>query len=237
MNTSNQFGNIKCITLDLDDTLWPVGPTIIKAESELYMWMQKNYPQVSNTYTHQQLTEKRMVLQASRKDISHDVTEVRYCSLLELGKEFGYDEKFAKQAMALFRHYRNQVEPYESCEPILSTLKQHFIIGAITNGNVQLDQIPIGKYFDFVVTAEEIGVCKPHSKMFESASQCADVPLTDILHIGDSAQTDVIGAINAGCKAIWFNNKRVPWPGGQNPHHVVHCLTELPAILNINSDN
>ncbi len=233
MKASIQFGGIKCVTLDLDDTLWPVEPTIVKAEYELYRWMKKNYPQVVNTYTQQQLTDKRAALQTRRKDISHNVTEIRYCSLLEIGDEFGYDKEFAKQAMELFRYYRNQVEPYEFSESVLLDIKQHFILGAITNGNAQLDKIPIGRHFDFVVTAEQVGTSKPDSEMFKSASQCADVPLANILHIGDSAKTDVLGAMNAGCKAIWFNSKRLPWPGGQSPHHVVHCLTELPAVLNI----
>lgn len=233
MEVSIQFENIRCVTLDLDDTLWPVEPTIVKAESELYEWLKQNYPRVCNTYTQHQLTQKRMVLQANRKDISHNVTELRYCSLLEIGDEFGYDKSFANQAMALFRFYRNQVVPYEFSESVVSTIKQHYILGAVTNGNAQLDQIPIGKYFDFVVTAEQAGVCKPDPGMFESASKLANVPLAKILHIGDSAKTDVLGAMNAGCKAIWFNSKRLPWPGGQNPHHVVHCLTEIPKVLKI----
>jgi putative hydrolase of the HAD superfamily len=237
MSINTQFEQIKCVTLDLDDTLWPVEPTIIRAELKLYQWIEENYPQVSNVYTQQDIAAKRMALQNSRADIAHNVTELRYCSLLEIADEFDCDKIFAQQALKLFRYYRNQVELFEFSESILSSLKQHFIVGAITNGNAQLDQISIGKYFDFVVTAEQVGVSKPHPEMFERASRLANVELGKIMHVGDSAQTDVIGAMNAGCKAVWFNSKRQPWPGGQNPHYVVHCLTELPAILNINNDN
>jgi putative hydrolase of the HAD superfamily len=237
MASTTQFEQVKCVTLDLDDTIWPVEPTITRAELKLYQWIEENYPQVSDVYTQQDIAAKRMALQTSRVDIAHNVTELRYCSLLEIAKEFGYNKTFAQRALKLFRHYRNQVEPFKVSESILSSLKQHFIVGAITNGNAQLDQISIGKYFDFVVTAEDVGVSKPCPDIFERASSLAKVELARIMHVGDSAQTDVIGAMNAGCKAVWFNSKRQPWPGGQNPHHVIHCLTELPAILNINSDN
>jgi FMN hydrolase / 5-amino-6-(5-phospho-D-ribitylamino)uracil phosphatase len=233
MKVITQFEGVECVTLDLDDTLWPVEPTIERAELKLYQWVEKNYPQVSNAYTQQDIAAKRMELKLSRADIAHNVTELRYCSLLEIADEFGYGNAFAQEALELFRYYRNQVEPYEFSESILAILKQHFIVGAITNGNAQLDQIPIGEYFDFVVTAEEMGVCKPHPNMFERASRLANVELANVMHVGDSAQTDVLGAMNAGCKAVWLNSKRQPWPGGQNPHHVVHSLTELPAILNI----
>ena len=228
---------IKCVTLDLDDTLWPVAPTIIKAELRLYQWIEENYPLVSDTYTQQDIVAKRTALQNRRADIAHDVTELRHCSLQEIANDVGYDKTFAQEAMDLFRFYRNQVEPFEFSESILSSLKQHFVIGAITNGNAQLERISLGKYFDFVVTAEEVGVSKPHPEIFQRASSLAQVELAEIMHVGDSAQTDVIGAMTAGCKAVWYNRKRESWPGGQNPDHVVHCLTELPAILNINSDN
>ncbi len=237
MVTHSQFNQIECVTFDLDDTLWPVAPTIIRAELKLYQWIEQNYPQVSNAYTQQDITAKRMVLQNSRIDIAHNVTELRYCSLQKIADEFGYNKTFAQEALKLFRHYRNQVELFEFSETILSVLKKHYVVGAITNGNAQLDQIPIGQYFDFVVTAEQVGVSKPHLDMFQHASSLANVELTKIMHVGDSAQTDVIGAMKAGCKAVWFNNKRQPWPGGQNPDYVIHCLTELPIILNINSDN
>ena len=231
------FENIHCVTLDLDDTLWPVEPTIVNAELKLYQWIKENYPRITDLYTQQDIAAKRTALQNSRPDLAHNVTELRICSLLEIANEFGYRKDFAHEAMKVFRHHRNQVELFEFSEPILSRLKQHFIVGAITNGNAQLEQIPIGKYFDFIVTAEEAGVSKPHPEIFKQAASLAQVHLAQIMHIGDSAQTDVLGAMNAGCQAVWFNPKRQPWPGGQNPHHVVHCLTELPAILNINGDN
>ncbi|MFK7794620.1 MAG: HAD family hydrolase [Gammaproteobacteria bacterium] len=237
MAKSTQTEQIKCVTLDLDDTLWPVEPTIVRAELKLYQWIEKNYPQVSNAYTQQDIAAKRVALQNSRTDIAHNVTELRYCSLLEIGDEFGYNKAFAEHGLQLFRRYRNQVELFEFSESILSSLKQHFVLGAITNGNAQLDQIPVGKHFDFVVSAEIVGFSKPHPKMFKQAAKLAKVELANIMHVGDSAQTDVLGAINAGCKAVWFNRKRQAWPGGQNPHYVVHCLTELQAILNIKSDN
>ena len=36
--------NIKAITLDLDDTLWPIWPTIERAEKSLDDWLGINAP-------------------------------------------------------------------------------------------------------------------------------------------------------------------------------------------------
>ena len=227
------FEDIECVTLDLDDTLWPIEPTISNAEQKLYEWFSLEYPEVTVKYSLQDVAAKRTALISSREDIAHNVTEIRYCSLLELADEFGYPNKFAKDGLALFRKHRNQVMPYQYSEPLLLRLKNKYVLGAITNGNAQLDQTPLGKHFDFSVTAAEVGVSKPDPVIFLHASKLANVHVEKMLHIGDSAKTDIIGSLNAGYRAIWFNSQRKPWPGGQTPTKVIHCLSELPTLLNI----
>lgn len=227
------FEDIECVTLDLDDTLWPIKPTISNAEHKLYQWLKDQYPKVVDKYSQEDITAKQVALSTTRADIAHNVTELRYCSLLEIADEFGYSQQLAAEGLALFRKYRNQVEPYQHSDNILAILKQHFILGAITNGNAQLEKTSIGGYFDFVVTAADAGVSKPHPEIFIQAAQLAKVELSKIVHVGDSVQADVLGAMHAGCKAVWFNEKRLAWPGGQNPHQVIHCLSELPKMLKI----
>ena len=227
------FNDIKCVTLDLDDTLWPVEPVIDKAERELYAWLQKNYPSITDKYSIQEIAAKRNHLNQRRPDIAHNVTALRLLALRELANEFGYDAMLASAGLALFRYHRNQVEPFQHSTTTLARLKAHFTVGAVTNGNVQLEQTPLGKYFDFAVSAAEAGACKPAPEIFLKAAHSAGVRLDNILHIGDSAQADVSGALNAGCRAIWFNHKRRPWPGGQTPQAVIHCLSELPTLLGI----
>lgn len=227
------FEDVECVTLDLDDTLWPIEPTISNAEQKLYDWFSQEYPQVSAKYSIEEIAEKRASLNVSREDISHNVTELRYCALSELADEFGYSKKFADDGLMLFRKFRNQVEPYQYSELLLTTLKRKYVLGAITNGNAQLEKIPLGKHFDFTVTAAQAGVSKPDPGIFLYASKLAKVQVEKMLHVGDSPKTDVIGSLNAGYRAIWFNSERKPWPGGQNPTKVIHCLSELPALLNV----
>ena len=38
------LGKIKAITLDLDDTLWPIWPTIERAEKALHDWLSEHAP-------------------------------------------------------------------------------------------------------------------------------------------------------------------------------------------------
>ena len=227
------FEEIECVTLDLDDTLWPIEPTISNAEQKLYEWFSLKYPDVTEKYSLQEIANKRTALASCREDIAHDVTELRYCALLELADEFGYSTSFAQDGLVIFREFRNQVAPYHYSEPLLLSLKNNYVLGAITNGNAQLDQTPLGKYFDFSVTAADAGASKPDPKIFLHAANLANVHTEKMLHIGDSPKTDIIGSLNAGYRAIWFNSQRKPWPGGQTPTKVIHCLSELPGLLNV----
>lgn len=225
---NNQF---KCITFDLDDTLWPISPTIPDAESALYDWLRMHYPRVTNQYSPQDLAYKREQLKQQRDDIAHDVTALRLQSLTALAMECNYSEKLAQDGLAYFRQQRNRVSPYKEAEPTLAYLSKRYTLGAITNGNAQLEHTQLGRYFTFCVTPTEVGECKPHPDIFHYAARLAGVQAKKILHVGDCANADVVGAAQAGFTSIWLNASRKPWPGGQNPYAVIHNISELLDVL------
>jgi len=226
------FRNARCITFDLDDTLWPVAPVIEMAEQKLYDWLHKHHPKITAKYSHQALSQHRQHWCQTVPELAHDVTQLRWQHLVELAKEFNYGQELADQGLALFRQHRNQVTPFDTVEPVLSTLQKSYTIGAITNGNAQLENTPLAKYFKFSISDAQIGANKPSSSLFKAAATQADVELEQLVHVGDSAEADVIGANRAGCCSVWFNPTHRVWPGGQNPHAVIHCLSELPALVN-----
>lgn len=51
------------------------------------------------------------------------------------------------------------------------------------------------------VFSNELGVAKPHPRMFEEACVTLGVPAADVLHIGDNPDADVAGARAAGLQA------------------------------------
>ena len=44
-------GRIRAITIDLDDTLWPIWPTIERAEKALHEWVAINAPMTAAMYS------------------------------------------------------------------------------------------------------------------------------------------------------------------------------------------
>ena len=46
---------IRALSFDLDDTLWPIGPTLVAAEAALTAWFRENTPNALPVYQNQAL--------------------------------------------------------------------------------------------------------------------------------------------------------------------------------------
>lgn len=84
-------------------------------------------------------------------------------------------------------------------------------IGIISNGfyEVQYRKMQSGNiahFFDTIVLSDDIGVNKPDVRIFNHAVSKAQTTGSRSIIIGDNPTTDIIGAINAGWKAICFNH-------------------------------
>ena len=93
---------------------------------------------------------------------------------------------------------------------ILNYLKPKYNLHIITKGfeEVQTSKLTnskIHQYFKTVTNSEEAGVKKPHPDIFNYALQKANAEVETSIMIGDNFEADVLGAINAGFQAIYFN--------------------------------
>ena len=87
---------IKAISFDLDDTLWPILPVILKAEKDTNRWLIKNYPGVEKLLNNKEMMEIRDELIAQKGDLINQLSKLRELSLVELGVRSGYKKKEAK---------------------------------------------------------------------------------------------------------------------------------------------
>jgi putative hydrolase of the HAD superfamily len=87
--------------------------------------------------------------------------------------------------------------------------------------------------FDSLVFSDEAGRSKPHFEVFSRSSEALGTPLAGIVHIGDLEHTDVLGAKNAGCRAIRFTGI-TPLNGGETQaDFVTACLNDVPHLINV----
>ena len=58
---------------------------------------------------------------------------------------------------------------------------------------------------DLFVTSEHAGSFKPEEAIFRYALERAGVEPNEAVHVGDSLEADVAGALGAGMRAVWLN--------------------------------
>ena len=220
------------ITFDLDNTLWPVEPSIIHAENELYNWLKIHYPKLTNQFSKEDIQVFREPILEQYKDMLHDLTFVRTALLIKLAESVGYPESMASEAMIVYRKARNVVSFYPDTMPAIEELEKHFTLAAITNGNAEIEKMDIGQFFKKSFYSADIGVAKPHPAIFKSAIDYLGVESREIIHIGDDPINDVIGAHKAGMDTIWLNRNDEVWPKGlSEPTYTVNNLSEVTDLL------
>ena len=227
-----ELGKIKAITLDLDDTLWPIWPTIERAEKALHDWLSARAPMTSALFANPAaLRDIRAEMAASRPDLKHDMSALRRESIRLALHRAGDDPELADAAFEVFFAERQRVTFFEDAVPALEFLAARFPLVALSNGNADLQRVGLGQFFRAAVSAREFGVGKPDPRIFLAAAGAVDVLPEHVLHVGDDATLDVMGAMNAGMQAVWLNRADHHWPHEQQPDVTVRDLSELCALL------
>lgn len=221
------------ITFDLDDTLWDVRPALQAAERAQWSCLTSRFPNLCLQSTPRtELDALRRAVIAQEPELVHQISLFRerfiYALLCRKGVSVDEASEAASEAFAAFLSRRHAVKLFDDALPVLRTLKQHFKIGAITNGNADVHKTEIGHYFDYAWRAEEFGISKPDPALFHQAFSQAGVTAQDVIHIGDCHENDVGGAVAAGATAIWFKPE-----GGQSEiaASVVTRLAQLPSTI------
>jgi FMN phosphatase YigB (HAD superfamily) len=195
---------IDAISLDLDDTLWPVVPALIKAEQAMHDWLLERAPATAAICSTDRLKEIRLLLVMANAERAHDLGWLRLQSLREALKEGGDDPALAVGAFNVFLDGRQRVTLYDDVEEVLRRWKSRYKLLVVTNGNADIERIGIAGYFDVYAAAHELGVGKPDPHIFEQACSRAGVVPSRVLHVGDDFELDVLGARSAGMHAAWL---------------------------------
>ena len=219
---------IRAITLDLDDTLWPVWPAIERAEKALENWFNQHAPMTAALFANPSARHDiREQVSRARPDLRYNLSAIRLEAIrlaLFRSKE---DPLLAEEAFNVFFDERNRVTLFDDAIPALAALSERFPIVALSNGNADIHRIGIGQYFQSSISAQQFGVGKPDVRIFHAAACAAGVRPEEVLHIGDDATLDVLGALNCGMQTVWVNRADHVWPHLEVPHETVEVMTEI----------
>lgn len=98
---------------------------------------------------------------------------------------------------------------------------------------VLLDYLDLAGLFDEIFLSGELGCAKPALEIFHTAVRHLDVPPQDLAHVGDDWGSDVLGAREAGLRAVWFKPTDQPaapgTPWTDEPARIPELLYTLHA--------
>jgi putative hydrolase of the HAD superfamily len=225
---------VRAVSLDLDDTLWPVWPTIERAEMALHGWLDQHAPNTAALYgSAPALREIRDSITAQRPDLAHDLSALRRESIRLALTRAGDAPELAEPAFEVFFAVRQQVDFYDDALAALAFLARRFPLVALSNGNADVQRVGIAQHFRAALSAREFGVGKPDPRFFHAAAGAAQVQPGEVLHIGDDATLDARGALDAGLQAAWINRAGLAWPHDGEPPLT---LTSLSALCTLFAD-
>lgn len=127
--------------------------------------------------------------------------------------------------------------PLEGAPELLKSLKGRVKMAIVTNGFTALQQARLERtgfhdMFDALVISEQVGVPKPDAKIFAHTLELLGNPAPQrVLMVGDTAESDILGGINAGLKTCWIDHGTRPLPADITPDFQVKNLAQLQAIL------
>jgi len=221
------------LTLDLDDTLWPVWPAIERAEHRLHAWLHEHAPATAARYDPPGLRALRNAVEAENPHWIHDLSAIRRESIARALADTGHDPALAAPAFDVFFAARQQVDLFEDALPGLARLAARFPIYAVTNGNANLATVGLDRFFRGTLSSRELGIGKPDARIFHLACERLGVEPAQVLHVGDDLRLDVQGAQQAGLRAVWMNRNgsAAHLAAGIAPDAICANLRELLAWI------
>ena len=225
---------LHALTLDLDDTLWPVGPTIARADRQMWGWLAQHAPATHAARNTAALAALRASVARDRPDWAHDMSAMRLETVRRALTAAGDDPALAAPAFEVFFNERQQVTLYDDVLSALARLAARWPLVALSNGNADVRRMPgLAPFFHAAVSARDVGLGKPAPEAFAEACRRAGAMPTRTLHIGDDPALDVDGALAAGMQAAWVQRPdalAARRPLG-TPHHEVSALDTLADRL------
>ncbi|WP_049926005.1 HAD family hydrolase [Halopiger goleimassiliensis] len=150
-----------------------------------------------------------------------------------LAAENGFDRDLGREVAAAFDEVRDQsnVERRPGVERVLDALAETYRLGIVTNGTAdaqrrKIDAAGLERWTDAVVVAGAQGAPKPAPDPFERALTALEATPEMAVHVGDSLETDVVGANRAGLDSAWLSDGTDP-----GAHEPTYRLDELGDLV------
>lgn len=127
-------------------------------------------------------------------------------------------------------------EPYPEVPAVLEELGRMGVARVVvSNWDVSLhgvlEQTGLAPLLDGAVISAEEGVAKPDPAIFARALRLVGVGPEEALHVGDTAEADVAGALAAGLRAVLVDRDGTGSPAAVSGAETMASLAGLPGFV------
>lgn len=224
---------ITTISFDGDATLWDFEKLMRHSLSFTLDELRRRAPgRASLDLTIDKMIEIRNTVANELKGKTVNLEEIRFQAFKRTVESIGCcSDILAADLNALYlKHRFEDLELYPDVIPTLDTLRSKFSLGLLSNGNGYPERCGLQGRFGFVVFSQDVGVEKPDPRIFSAACSQAGCRPHDLMHVGDSLESDVAGANASGAVSVWLNRNGVENTSTVQPDHEIRRLTELVDI-------
>lgn len=219
------------VLFDADETLFRFD--ILAGMTRMFKKYGVNF--TKDDYIHYQKTNKQLWV-----DYQNGVISADYLQVTRFNEWSAKLNVSAKELNDAFLDAMAQIcEPLPGAVELLNKLKPHARLGIITNGfarlqTVRLEHTGLKDMFEWLVISELVGIAKPNKAIFEHTFELMGNPNKgQILMVGDTASSDILGGNNAGIDTCWLQHPGEQLPEGITPTYTITKLEQLQPILGI----
>ncbi len=131
----------------------------------------------------------------------------------KIGVDTTIAEEFNEEYQVTLGDY---IEFIDKAEEILLSQKGKYTLAAVTNGTKvaqekKLRLSGLSEVFDAIFISENVGAEKPNKAYFDYVFEKLGITnKSEVLLIGDSLTSDMMGGVIAGVDTCWFNPAHIP---------------------------
>jgi putative hydrolase of the HAD superfamily len=147
------------------------------------------------------------------------VAELRRRCAAEMGSALPDLSNVGEQALTDALIASLEFALFDDAREALQAARQHGLrVVVVSNWDSSLAQVlervGLADMIDGVVSSAAVGAAKPDPAIFEAGLALARVAAGEVLHVGDSLEQDIAGALAAGIAAVWLNRAGGAAPAG-----------------------
>ena len=204
------FRKIQCVFFDLDDTL--IDHRKAQERALVDVWTQ--YPELHQVeplvFAREYAASNYRLWDAYRKN---EVTQSKL-------RRLRFEQTF-RQLRVHSLDWREVDQVYMDCysrhwdwipdaREALIQISGHYPVGIMTNGFIfvqkkKFEYFSLNRYTRHLIISEEAGYLKPDPRIFAFAAEKSGFDPADLLYVGDSYSSDIVGGSRSGWKTAWFH--------------------------------